>query len=233
MKMLIVGVSIGLLAGIGYAMPDAKEQKVADAKVRQIMAGFRDQSNAVQAEMALKASESAKTEGERFLLIKGAYLKYIKAGEYDKAAGALDVLQFRVKDVSEAYLRELLDKGLEGLPLGKADRLTAIKKSLDAGIPRVIMTDPVNGALDVSPKKDKITVWFDRPMEKGMSPCGEWPKMLGRPTYDESGKVLTFPVELTPGKSYGMSLNSMSHKNFKSAAGVVMEPYPYAFRVAR
>ena len=46
-------------------------------------------------------------------------------------------------------------------------------------------------------------------------------------------KVLTFPVELTPGKSYGMSLNSMSHKNFKSAAGVVMEPYPYAFRVAR
>ena len=44
------------------AMPTAKEQKAANARVKVIMSGFRDQSDSVQADLAMKASESAKTE---------------------------------------------------------------------------------------------------------------------------------------------------------------------------
>lgn len=215
------------------AMPSRQEQKMADAKVRKIMGGFRDQGDAVQADMALKASESAKTEGERFLLIRGAYLKSVKAGEYDKAVAALDALQFRVKEVPEALLKELLEKGLKDAPVGKADKLAAVKKALEDGCPRVIMTDPENGALNVNAKTDRIRIWFDRPMCVGMSLCGEWPKPQSKPTYDETCKCLTIPVQLIPGKVYTMGLNSKSHKGFASVAGVAMQPYQYSFSVGK
>ena len=215
------------------AMPTLSAQKAADAKVRQIMSGFRDQNDSVQADLAMKASESAKTEGERFLLIRGAYNKRIKAGEYDKAALSLDALQFRVKDVPESLLRELLDKGLKDLPQGKADHLVDMKKALDEGRPRVIMAEPMNGAMDVSSKTKKITIWFDRPMGDGMSLCGDWPKPLTKPTFDDGGRSISFDVQLQPGKSYSMSLNSKSHRGFKSVTGVALDPFEYSFRVVK
>ena len=215
------------------AMPTAKEQKAANARVKVIMSGFRDQSDSVQADLAMKASESAKTEGERFLLIRGAYNKRIKAGEYDKAALSLDALLFRVKDVPESLLRELLDKGLKDLPQGKADRLVEMKKALDEGRPRVIMMEPTNGSIDVSSKTRRITIWFDRPMSEGLSLCGNWPKPLTKPVFDESGKSISFDVQLEPGKYYSMSLNSKSHHGFKSAAGVTLNPFEYSFRVVK
>ena len=233
MNKMLATLTFTLAALSAMSMPSAKEQQAANARVKAIMAGFRDQSDSIQADLAMKASESAKTEGEKFLLIRGAYNKRIKSGEYDKAAASLDALQFRIKDVPEALLRELLEKGLKDLPQGKADRLVDIKKALDEGRPRVIMTEPLNGAMDVSPKTKKITIWFDRPMGEGMSLCGEWPKPVTKPSYDESGKAISYEAELQPGKAYTMSLNSKSHRGFKSAAGVTLDAYEYSFRVSK
>jgi len=51
------------------AMPTDKEQKAAHPKVLKIMSGFKGFGEAEQAGMAMKASEVAKTEAEKFLLL--------------------------------------------------------------------------------------------------------------------------------------------------------------------
>lgn len=215
-----------------FAMPTQKNLEVASAKVRSMMAGFRSQSETVQADMALKASESAKSEAERLLLIRGAYLKYVREGEYDKAADALDVLQVRVSNIPESYIKELLNKGLDKSPIGNAVRLAEVKKSIEGGIPRVLRCEPANGAVGVSAKTDKIVIWFDRPMSKSCSLCGKsenCPAKAGDASLDESGRIISIPVTLVPNKVYRMSLNSKNFRNFKSAAGIPLIPFSYGF----
>ena len=215
-----------------FAMPTQKDLDAASAKVRSMMAGFRSQSEMVQADMALQASESAKSEAERLLLIRGAYLKYVREGAYDKAADVLDVLQVRVLNIPESYIKELLNKGLDKAPIGNAVRLAEMKKSIEGGIPRVLRCEPANGAFGVSTKTDKIVIWFDRPMSNSCSLCGKpenCPVKTGDTYLDESGRIISIPVTLVPDKVYRMSLNSKNFKNFKSAADIPLIPYSYGF----
>ena len=95
------------------------------------------------------------------------------------------------------------------------------------------MAEPMNGAMDVSSKTKRITIWFDRPMGEGMSLCGNWPKPLTNPAFDDGSKSISFDAQLQPGKFYVMSLNSKSHRGFKSATGVALNPFEYSFRVAK
>jgi len=115
------------------------------------------------------------------------------------------------------------------LPMGRR-----AVQSADAAEPQIAKTTPASGATDVDPGLKEIAVTFDRDMDKGgMSWTGGPPEF---PPLDESCKpgwrdarTCVLPVKLKPGTMYRVGINSMSHKNFKSAEGVAVKPAVISF----
>ena len=106
------------------------------------------------------------------------------------------------------------------------------------GVPRIVATVPVAGATDVDPATAEITVTFDRDMAKGFSWTGggaNYPAMRegGKPHWSEDRRTCVLPVRLEPNRQYRLGLNSPSHKNFQSAAGVPLDPVVYTFATGK
>jgi hypothetical protein len=100
--------------------------------------------------------------------------------------------------------------------------------------PQVVKMDPPNGAMDVDPDLQEVRVTFDMPMSSGCSWTGggvDFPRSPEgtRPEWSEDGKTCVKKVELEPGAQYRLGLNSPSHKNFQSKAGVPLDPVLYTF----
>lgn len=99
--------------------------------------------------------------------------------------------------------------------------------------PKVIKLEPPNLAVEVNAKRiRKLVVTFDRPMRReGYSICG------GGPTFPKAKRVrwknnvtcVMEGVQLEPDHSYSMSLNCQGATNFRSAAGVALEPTEWRF----
>jgi beta-lactamase regulating signal transducer with metallopeptidase domain len=99
--------------------------------------------------------------------------------------------------------------------------------------PKVIRMVPENGAKDIDPKAVKqLKVTFDRDMnDKGYSWCGGgtyYPKTTGKPKWIDK-RTCALPVTLVEGKSYQLSINAKSFKNFTSVEGVSCDPVPWKF----
>ncbi len=99
-----------------------------------------------------------------------------------------------------------------------------IAKLVPAGdVPRVLSMTPAHMATDVDPGLKEITVTFDRPMKTDRfswtGDKGEFPNTQGESSYDETGMTCTLRVNLSPGRSYWVGINSDSHKNFQAADG--------------
>lgn len=103
--------------------------------------------------------------------------------------------------------------------------------------PKVVSITPANGATDVDPNLAEIQVVFDKPMEDGSwSMCGggpTFPPSNGKCHYDATHTTWIYPVTLQRGKTYQFGLNSPSHRNFRSAQGVSLEPMGVTFTTAR
>jgi bla regulator protein BlaR1 len=104
-----------------------------------------------------------------------------------------------------------------------------------ASKPQIVGLNPKNGAQDVDPNLTEIRVTFNVPMGGGCSWTGggpDFPKgREGKQVYwTEDQKTCVLPVQLEPGKTYRLGLNSPSHKNFQSAGGVPLDPVGYTFR---
>jgi hypothetical protein len=104
-------------------------------------------------------------------------------------------------------------------------------------LPKIVKLSPPNGAQDVSPDLTELRVTFDIPMGGGFSWCGDGPQFPKiqegkRPTWIDGGKTCVLPVKLESGVEYEIGLNSESHKNFKSADGVPLEPVLYTFKTS-
>ena len=101
--------------------------------------------------------------------------------------------------------------------------------------PEIVSMTPPNGAKDVDPGLREIRVTFNVSMGGGFSWTGggpEFPKTpQGKgPSWSKDRKTCVLPVELKPGSNYRLGLNSASHKNFRSEAGIPLEPVVYTFR---
>ena len=101
--------------------------------------------------------------------------------------------------------------------------------------PVVLEISPANGATDVDPTTAELRVTFSMPMGGGFSWTGggpEYPEGIeGQgPYWTEDQRTCVLPVSLKPGQEYRLGLNSFSHKNFQSAAGVPLEPVDYRFQ---
>ena len=102
------------------------------------------------------------------------------------------------------------------------------------GSPKIIATNPKNGAADVDPSLSKITVTFNKPMlDKSWSWSYEekdsFPQTVGQPSYTENATTCVLPVKLEPGKRYVIWINTARIKNFKDKSGNAVEPYKLVF----
>lgn len=106
---------------------------------------------------------------------------------------------------------------------------------LKTKVPEIVSLNPPNGARDVSPALTELRVTFSVPMGGGMSWTGGGPGFPTMPEgkkayWTDGGKTCVLPVELKPGSEYELGLNSPSHRNFQSEAGVPLEPVRYKFK---
>jgi beta-lactamase regulating signal transducer with metallopeptidase domain len=107
-----------------------------------------------------------------------------------------------------------------------------------ARAPQAVRIAPERDAADVDPRLGVISVTFDMPMDpNGFSFTGggpTYPKVPDgqRPRWSRDGKTCTLPVELAPGTTYELGLNSVRHKNFASRWGVPLAPVQLRFTTA-
>ncbi len=104
--------------------------------------------------------------------------------------------------------------------------------------PVVLTMTPANGAVAVDPKTTELQVCFSVPMGAGFSWTGggpEYPALQeGKgPRWAEDHRSCVLPVRLEPNRQYRLRLNSPSHKNFQSAAGVPLDPVVYTFKTGK
>jgi hypothetical protein len=115
-----------------------------------------------------------------------------------------------------------------------APKLEKERAELGDKAPKIVSMTPANGAADVDPALDRITVVFDRPMaDRAWSIVGggpNFPEITGKPSYDETGKVWTVPVKLKPDGDYEFGLNSDRFTAFRSREGVPLQPVIVKFR---
>jgi len=102
-------------------------------------------------------------------------------------------------------------------------------------VPKIVKLDPPDGAIDVDPAIQSISVTFDIQMAAGMSWTGggeAFPKSKPgtQPIWSADGKTCSFPVALESGRQYRLGLNSLSYNNFQSKSGVPLEAGGYSFK---
>lgn len=112
-------------------------------------------------------------------------------------------------------------------------RLPALSGSSHAVAPAIIMTKPANGATDVDPTLNEITVTFDQDMEAGFSWTGGGPEYPASPEGAKpewrGKRTCVLPVSLQPGHHYVLGINSVSYRNFRSVAGQSVAPSTLSF----
>jgi hypothetical protein len=115
---------------------------------------------------------------------------------------------------------------------GKAEYVPAFEKqpvgfdaqnSFAGKAPKIVSTQPANGARDVDPALNEITVTFDQDMDKGFSWTGGGPEYPSSPQGARAQwrdkRTCVLPVALNSGRHYRVGINSPSYRNFRSVNG--------------
>ncbi len=130
--------------------------------------------------------------------------------------------------------------GVSALPsaLFFTTRGASEEDKLKTQAPQAVSFEPMNGAIDVSPALTELRVTFNVPMGGGFSWCGGGPEYPSGPEgkgpyWTEDHKTCVLLVELKPGATYRLWLNSPSYNNFQSAAGVPLESVEYNFKTGQ
>ncbi len=90
--------------------------------------------------------------------------------------------------------------------------------------PRVTKTTPQTLSNDVDPALDRLSVTFDQKMIDGnwswvQRYADKYPKMTGKPSFDDSRTVCSVSVKIEPGKVYWIEFNSPPFDSFMSESG--------------
>jgi len=104
-----------------------------------------------------------------------------------------------------------------------------------AGKPQIVNIVPRIGDTAVDPALTELRVTFNVPMSDSFSWTGGGasfpPAPAGKkPHWTEDHLTCILPVELKPAWDYRLGLNSVSYKEFRSAAGVPLDPVLYWFK---
>ena len=102
--------------------------------------------------------------------------------------------------------------------------------------PVVVQTSPSAGAMAVDPSTREIRVTFSKDMLTEemwsfvyASPA-PFPKIAGKVHYLADKRTCVLPVELEPGKTYGLWINSQEHDAFRDTSEKPAIPYLLVFK---
>jgi len=105
--------------------------------------------------------------------------------------------------------------------------------------PVVVETVPQSGKTDVDAKLVKeLRVTYSKQMKDGTWSWSTWgeenfPKTTGKPHYLPDKRTCVLPVNLEPGRTYAIWLNSNNFGNFKDAIGNKAVPYLLIFETKK
>ena len=171
-----------------------------------------------------KAAAEELAEQKRRSFHWTAELAELLATEYEKNRKDFPTLH-ELGPRLAAFFRDQVPKLKAMLEKEKAD----LEKA-----PKVVSMTPANGAKDVDPATTALVVTFDRPMKDGSWAVvggGEhFPGGVGKPSYDATRKVLTYPIKLRPDWSYELWLNRGKFDTFRSEEGVSLQPVHVKFK---
>jgi RNA polymerase sigma-70 factor (ECF subfamily) len=128
----------------------------------------------------------------------------------------------------------LILAALTGVGLAaRADDVT-----LESVPPVVVKTVPAAGSDDVDPKLTEIKVTFSKDMQDGSwswSGLSEesYPKVDGKPKYQDDKRTCVLPVKLEADKTYAIWVNSEKFHNFKDSGGKEAVPYLLVFKTKK
>lgn len=120
---------VAALAAVSSAMPGKGEFKKAQPIVNELMAPLVNdfkakKKSALEVGAGAEAyAREAETEAAKFLLLKGAVTYYARAGEYDKAATAVDALYAAVKDIPADVMLDIISRATSRISEDNAPRL--------------------------------------------------------------------------------------------------------------
>jgi hypothetical protein len=121
---------------------------------------------------------------------------------------------------------------------GKAEYVAAFEKqavhfAAVGNAPKIVSTQPANGATSVDPSLAEITVTFDQDMDEGFSWTGGGPEYPASPRGAKAQwrdkRTCVLPVALQSGHHYRVGINSPSYRNFRSAGGQTVPPSSISF----
>ncbi len=98
----------------------------------------------------------------------------------------------------------------------------------------VVKTVPVAGTAQVNPNLNEIKVTYSKNMQGGSwswstASRDSFPRMNGKPKYLKDKRTCVLPVNLEPGRTYAIWLNSAKFRNFKDTGGRPAVPYLLVF----
>jgi methionine-rich copper-binding protein CopC len=117
------------------------------------------------------------------------------------------------------------------LAFAAALALAGVAAAQPTAAARVVATSPAVGA-QVPASTSALSVTFDRPMQPSWSFAGrpqDAPSYVSQPSLSPDGRTISVAVQLQPGRSYVVWLNSESYKNFRDAQGQPAEPFRLTF----
>jgi len=98
--------------------------------------------------------------------------------------------------------------------------------------PRIVSMHPRNGATDVDPGLDTLSIRFSERMHGGYSFVGggpHYPQTLGKPRYHPDHKTISLQVKLKPNWTYEFWLNRGQYRSFRNEKGIPLEPVHVRF----
>ena len=101
--------------------------------------------------------------------------------------------------------------------------------------PVVVQTFPAAGSAEVDPLLKEIRVTFSKPMRDGswtwaMIDQKHFPRLAGDPKFSGDKLTCLLPVDLEPGRTYAIWVNSEKLRNFADSEGRAAVPYLLVFR---
>lgn len=133
---MLVAMSAACAAGQLKAMPTEEETRQAEPSVQKMLAPERaalksgQKTRAEVAATAMKLVDKADTDAAKLLLMKGAFVLYVRAGEFDKAIETLDTMLTDIPDMSPASVVNIMEETLRAVPRKQGEPLYRLLDNL-------------------------------------------------------------------------------------------------------
>lgn len=177
-------------------MPSASDISNVESLVNELLpAGAKP---AERAASAVKLAGQAETEAAKYLLLRTAFLSYVKAGEYEKAEEAFDALLEAVPDFPLGDQEDLFSKAMFSVPSKGAPSLRARQAVIKGRVKQLSVVKRIQTSIDKNPANKAL---YARLGESYVI-LNDWPKALAafsKASDPVLAATATHELELKPG----------------------------------